>query len=324
MKLKDALKKTDNNYPKIHWDQILSSPINLTASFVIPARNSSKTLIETLKSIENQEAKDQIKEVIIVDDASTDDTNKLIKKYCQTTSLKIIFIGNQERRWTAFSRNRGLQLATGEVICFIDSDIVIPPNYLNYHLSLHQYLPKTISFSLRSFINKSKLLNMKKPFPIEKVTNEFRFSKIVPPEWCNLVENKKWTNKKIRIISDTDDLRNLGNLKKRYWSLPDVCLGCAICYNRSDLLRVKGAPNNFIGRGYNDISVAAKVISLGRFVIPILHVSVYHLNHPPRSGKNKDHELMINRKRYHRMLEMEQTDTFKYFLPEIENGINQS
>jgi len=76
------------------------------------------------------------------------------------------------------------------------------------------------------------------------------------------------------------------------------------------LLKVKGAPDNFVGWGFNDTSMAAKVISLNRYVIPVLPASVYHINHPARSKDKKYLEFEMNKKRYGKMLQLEQKESF--------------
>lgn len=92
----------------------------MTFSVIIPCYNSSKTIKRALKSLARQNYCDF--EVICVDDASVDDTISQIKLAEENESLPLVLIRNQENSGPGYSRNRGLQQAQGDYICFLDSD----------------------------------------------------------------------------------------------------------------------------------------------------------------------------------------------------------
>jgi hypothetical protein len=85
-------------------------------------------------------------------------------------------------------------------------------------------------------------------------------------------------------------------------------------------MTVKGCPHNFVGWGFNDTAMAAKVIALGRAVVPVLNATVYHLDHKARSGgaSQKWSEFTKNRRRYQKMLQMPLEDTFRYDIAELD------
>ncbi|MEQ8755230.1 MAG: glycosyltransferase [Coleofasciculus sp. G1-WW12-02] len=69
-------------------------------------------------------------EVIVIDDASTDDTHNVFKTYeTQMTNLRIL--SNHQNRGACFSRNLGVAHAKGEIIVFIDDDVSPLPDCLN-------------------------------------------------------------------------------------------------------------------------------------------------------------------------------------------------
>jgi len=313
MRLQDCLARVDNDYPLLDWKSILALIPQITASFVIPVYNSEDSIIEVLEAIEAQELGQLIREVIIIDDGSTDQSGMLIREYIAKSALRVIYRRNKYRRYAAFSRNRGTRLASADVICFIDSDIVVPPDYLNYHLSLHQQYGGVISLSFRCFIDKEAFLAKADPFPVQQYTGEFRIEAHIKQEWCDTREREGFAGKTVRLLEETDYLRGLGNGKSHFWTLPEVCLTCSVTYKREDVLRVKGSPENFVGWGGNDISMAAKIISLGRYVVPVT-CGVYHLKHPERSGGSRGIEFAANRIRYRKMLTLEQENTFEYFI----------
>jgi glycosyltransferase involved in cell wall biosynthesis len=87
----------------------------LTASVIVPVYNGEKFLAETLQSIERQTTPPL--EIIIVDDGSTDGTASIAAGF--GALVRYVY---QANRGPAAARNRGLELARGDVICFCDAD----------------------------------------------------------------------------------------------------------------------------------------------------------------------------------------------------------
>lgn len=88
-------------------------------SIIIPNYNGSKYIEKCLNSIENQ--KYDKYEVIIIDDGSTDESVKIIEQYIKNSNMKIIFM-QQFNQNAAVARNRGIEIAKGKYLYFIDSD----------------------------------------------------------------------------------------------------------------------------------------------------------------------------------------------------------
>ncbi|AFI83934.1 glycosyl transferase family 2 [Methylophaga nitratireducenticrescens] len=101
---------------------------NIKFSVIIPCFNSSKTISRALGSLLHQS--EQNFEVVIVDDASDDLTEleQVIAQYARDISIK--FVQNHRNMNAAFSRNKGMNLARGEYIAFLDSDDTWPSNRL--------------------------------------------------------------------------------------------------------------------------------------------------------------------------------------------------
>ena len=91
----------------------------IETSIIIPNYNGSKYIRKCLNSIEEQEYKKY--EVIIIDDGSTDDSAEIIKEFMENSNMRIIFI-EQFNQNAAIARNRGLEIAKGKYLYFIDSD----------------------------------------------------------------------------------------------------------------------------------------------------------------------------------------------------------
>ena len=95
----------------------------MNISIIIPVYNSSLTLKECLDAIFDTNFKNF--EVIIVSDNSSDNSVEIAKQY----QCKIIELN--ENRGPGFARNKGAQLAKGEILLFVDSDVIIDKESLN-------------------------------------------------------------------------------------------------------------------------------------------------------------------------------------------------
>lgn len=91
-------------------------------SVIIPAYNAEKTIEKCLDSLFNQTLKEI--EIIVINDCSKDNTLKILKKY----KNKIKLIDNKKNLGPAGSRNKGLDVAQGKYIGFVDADDWVAPN----------------------------------------------------------------------------------------------------------------------------------------------------------------------------------------------------
>ena len=89
-------------------------------SVVIPMYNSQNTIEKTIKSILNQSRYDLIREIIVVDDGSKDNSVAVVEKL-QGLSNKIILV-RKANGGAASARNYGMRYAKGKWIAFCDSD----------------------------------------------------------------------------------------------------------------------------------------------------------------------------------------------------------
>lgn len=101
-------------------------------SVVIPAYNAARFLPEAIESVLQQTC--PVHEIIVVDDGSTDDTEHVI---CALGS-SVTYI-RQANAGVSAARNRGISIASGELIAFLDAD--------------DRWLPEKIAQQLQIFIN---------------------------------------------------------------------------------------------------------------------------------------------------------------------------
>ncbi len=95
-------------------------------SVIIPLFNDEKYLERCLDSIVTQTLHEI--EIIIIDDGSTDDSVSIIEKYASSDERFSVI--SQTNQGPGMARNRGLSIAKGEFIAFVDSDDLIDSEML--------------------------------------------------------------------------------------------------------------------------------------------------------------------------------------------------
>lgn len=93
--------------------------MNPKISVIIPVYNTEQYLAECLDSVINQTLKEI--EIIIVNDNSPDNSMSIIRQYAERNS-NIIVIDKPMNEGVGKARNDGIAAATGEFVCFMDSD----------------------------------------------------------------------------------------------------------------------------------------------------------------------------------------------------------
>ena len=91
---------------------------NIKVTVGITCFNAEKTISKAINGAINQDWYN--KEIIIVDDASTDSSTKIIENFLSNKQVKLI--KNQKNKGTSFSRNLIINNSNGDIICFMDDD----------------------------------------------------------------------------------------------------------------------------------------------------------------------------------------------------------
>lgn len=104
-------------------------------SVITPCYNSEKYLGECLESLEKQTIGIENLEIILVNDASTDNTWEMILEFEKKYPESVIAINLPKNCRQGGARNEGLKYATGEFIAFLDSDDkAVPETYEQVYL----------------------------------------------------------------------------------------------------------------------------------------------------------------------------------------------
>ncbi|QXP74085.1 glycosyltransferase [Tenacibaculum sp. AHE15PA] len=101
--------------------------MKLNFSIIIPVYNRPQEIDELLESLTKQDFSDDF-EVVIIEDGSEDSSENIVEKYKNQLDLKYFF---KENSGAGASRNYGMQQATGNYFIILDSDVIVPPQYVS-------------------------------------------------------------------------------------------------------------------------------------------------------------------------------------------------
>ncbi|WP_055436517.1 glycosyltransferase [Lacinutrix algicola] len=140
--------------------------MQLSLSFIIPVYNRPNEIEELLQSFAKLETTTEF-EIVIVEDGSTDPSDKIVNNYNSQLNISYYF---KENSGPGDSRNFGMQKAKGNYFIILDSDCILPKEYLNQVVNnlkanyvdcfggpdaahaTFSNLQKAINFSMTSFI----------------------------------------------------------------------------------------------------------------------------------------------------------------------------
>jgi glycosyltransferase involved in cell wall biosynthesis/FMN phosphatase YigB (HAD superfamily) len=115
-------------------------------SVVIPAKNSSVYLADSLKSVLKQTYTNL--EVIVVDDNSQDATPEIVKEFI-IKDKRVKYVRNNDNKGSYYSRLIGYKIATGEYISFFDSDDILGCDY--YHMLMNKIISENADMVISPF-----------------------------------------------------------------------------------------------------------------------------------------------------------------------------
>ena len=134
-------------------------------SIIIPCFNAEKTLEKCLESVVQQSYANL--EIIIIDDGSTDETSLIYNKF-QSNDERILVLKLQNSG-VSKARNTGVKAATGDYICFVDSDDWAELNYCSELYSLLVGENADISIVEASYEDENGNVLCSKPTSEEKI-----------------------------------------------------------------------------------------------------------------------------------------------------------
>jgi len=100
---------------------------------VVPCYNVDKIVGRCVRSIINQEYNNEVN-IYLINDGSTDKTLNILNQFSSYKNINII--NHQNNRGLSAARNSGIRAGTSEIICFLDSDMIVHDDWLKMHVSI--------------------------------------------------------------------------------------------------------------------------------------------------------------------------------------------
>jgi len=92
-------------------------------SIIIPVFNEEKTILKLLDKVIKANTDQISKEIVIVNDCSTDNSSELIQDYISANSNhNFVYEQNKFNKGKGYSLNKGISISTGDLILFQDAD----------------------------------------------------------------------------------------------------------------------------------------------------------------------------------------------------------
>lgn len=140
-------------------------------SILIANYNNGKYFQEAIDSVFAQTYSNW--EVIIVDDGSTDESEKIYEKYRDDSRFHIFY--NEENRGCAYTKHQCVLHANGEICGYLDPDDVILPNALEVSVSLFEAQRDTVLSFSRLYICNEQLEILRESRPLYLMDGETYF-----------------------------------------------------------------------------------------------------------------------------------------------------
>lgn len=176
-------------------------------SVIMPTYNMSQYVKEAIDSILNQTFRNF--ELIVVNDASTDQSQDIIDSY---SNQKLVLVKNEHNLGNYPARNRALLIAKGKYICVMDADDIAYPNRLEIQFKYMEKHSDVLACGSQSTYIGSNL-SLPKPLNYEDIK-------------LQLLDNNRFIHSSL--IIRTDIMKELGGYNEEYIYSSDYDLICRI------------------------------------------------------------------------------------------------
>ncbi|MBR2526676.1 glycosyltransferase family 2 protein [bacterium] len=234
-------------------------------SIVLPVYNVEKYLKETLNCLVNQTFSDI--EIICINDCSKDNSRSILTDFA-SKDKRVKIIDNEQNSGAAVSRNKGLDIATGEYVLFLDSDDIFERNLAesvikaadenNSDIVIYNY--DTTTGNKKINFKKNKKLIDKKFFSYKDIPD--RIFNIIPPNAFSKLYRRKF------LQENNLRFQSLKSCNDSYFALASLILAKQISLLDKVLLhyRINATGNISSSRGVHYKNIISVMKSLKSFL----------------------------------------------------------
>lgn len=230
-------------------------------SIVIPAYNNKEVLSNTLTALNLQKGYGmEDYEVIVVDDGSPEKLIDSIREIPVNYTLNYLYLERTPNSCRASARNKGLAKAVGEIVIFLDSDMVVDANYLKEIDRCFKMDKNICLIATRFYIDK--------PIEADNIRNQtlfdtYKFKK------CGL------NNFESRHIVFDMAAYNMSILKTPWLFV----FSCNMAVLKKNLEAVGGFDDSYKGWGHEDIDLGYKLHKSGVKIVQNTKIEAVHQYH---------------------------------------------
>lgn len=259
---------------KEYWEDKDQSFYSEKVSIIVPAYNRAKRLSRCLAGIKQQSYPQELIEVVVVDDGSSDEIQAVVRKYETILNLKYSKQLDKGYRLSE-ARNLGIRLSSHPNISIIDCDLIPLPSFIEEFMKYLHVFPNLILLGHQSFVDPSELTDddiLNDPNAINKL-------EYIRSENSTMTEAEEYTvDWRYSIYEETDCLRK-DKVPFRAFSSGHVA------YKKKAIEEAGYYDTDFNVWGCEDNEAGYRLMKRGYYFVPVLEAQDLHQE--PPSGKNE-------------------------------------
>lgn len=219
----------------------------IDVSIIVPTYNRCALLEKTLISLMQQDNKDIMVEILIIDDGSTDNTKSIVDQYKKKiNNLRYIYVDHDGYR-VGYVRNQGIKQARGKIIAFLDSGMIVDRFFAYNHFIAHEVPHIAIVGSV---------------YGLSAVLSDATFYSMI--DYCDL-------DKTFNLISNHNEYKDLREECLKFYDMDMSKMPAPYAFfwtgnvsvDKSDLDDTLGFDENITGWGMEDVELGYRLYCNG-------------------------------------------------------------
>jgi glycosyltransferase involved in cell wall biosynthesis len=257
----------------------------MRASVIIPTYNMCAELDSTLSFLGAQElGEGDGLEVIVVDDGSADATESVAGAHARALPLTLLRRPRDHLSCRARARNLGLNQAAGELCIFLDSGMLVEPNFVRAALAQHRLHPDAVLLHETLGLYAAALDVDRQSLTPQRLRSVFG-PRVTDAAWLDIRQGL--------FEAVNDDLSRLPAPWALGWS-------CALSVPTRQARDVHGYDEDFLGWGAEDIDFSYRLMRAGARFANANQALCVHIPHPRLDEPRKRAQHVTNKLKLHR------------------------